>query len=221
VHGSADWFFEYPGLGAAAFALLGLACSLSPRRVGRRIAEADGEAGPPPVALPPVAQAGTALRRPAAALGVAAVAVVLTLPFAGAWAADREMTRAAEVFATRPQEAYDRLDRAASLDPFASRPASLEGSIALRFDDFARADRAFADVLARVPDDQYATLERGAIASARGDRGGARVLLVRATELAPRDALARDALSIVRRGGAIDVQELNRRILAGTAAIRG
>lgn len=221
VHGSADWFFEYPGLGAAAFALLGLACSLSPRRIGRRAVDADGEVGPPPVALPPVARAGTTLRRPAAALGVAAVAVVLTLPFAGAWAADREMTRAAEVFATRPQEAYDRLDRAASLEPFASRPASLEGSIALRFDDFARADRAFADVLARVPDDQYATLERGAIASARGDRGRARVLLMRATELAPRDALARDALRIVRRGGAIDVQELNRRILAGTAAIRG
>jgi Flp pilus assembly protein TadD len=152
---------------------------------------------------------------------VAAAAVVLTLPFAGAWAADREMTRAAAVFATRPQEAYDRLDRAASVDPFASRPASLEGSIALRFDDLARADRAFADVLDRVPDDQYATLERGAIASAQGDRGRARVLLVRAAELAPRDALAREALRVVRRGGVIDVQELNRRILAGTAAIRG
>jgi Flp pilus assembly protein TadD len=154
-------------------------------------------------------------------LGIAAAAVVLALPFAGAWAADHEMSRAADVFATRPQEAYDRLGRAASLDPFASRPASLEGSIALRFDDLARADRAFARVLERVPDDQYATLERGAIASARGNRPRASVLLARAAELAPRDTLAREALRIVRKGGMVDVQELNRRILAGTDAIRG
>jgi Flp pilus assembly protein TadD len=161
------------------------------------------------------------VRRPAAIGAVAVAAVALALPFAGAWGADHEVAEAAQVFATRPMEAYDRLDRAASLDPFSSRPASLEGSIALRFGDLARADRAFAQVLERVPDDQYATLERGAIASARGDDARARVLLARAAALAPRDALAREALTITRRGGAIDVQELNRRILAGTRAIRG
>ena len=30
VHGSFDWFFEFAGLGAPAFAMLGLACSLAP-----------------------------------------------------------------------------------------------------------------------------------------------------------------------------------------------
>ena len=51
VHGSFDWFWEFAGLGAPAFALLGLACGLAPRsgptrlrpssRPGRRPAPAD------------------------------------------------------------------------------------------------------------------------------------------------------------------------------------
>ena len=32
VHGSFDWFWEFAGLGAPAFALLGLACALAPAR---------------------------------------------------------------------------------------------------------------------------------------------------------------------------------------------
>ncbi|HST56504.1 MAG TPA: O-antigen ligase family protein [Solirubrobacteraceae bacterium] len=32
AHGSVDWFWEFAGLGAPAFALLGLACALAPRR---------------------------------------------------------------------------------------------------------------------------------------------------------------------------------------------
>ncbi len=35
VHGSFDWFWEFAGLGAPAFALLGLACSLAPRPAAR------------------------------------------------------------------------------------------------------------------------------------------------------------------------------------------
>ena len=36
VHGSFDWFWEFAGLGAPAFAMLGLACALAPRRVAPR-----------------------------------------------------------------------------------------------------------------------------------------------------------------------------------------
>ena len=35
VHGSFDWFWEFAGLGAPAFALLGLACALAPRSAVR------------------------------------------------------------------------------------------------------------------------------------------------------------------------------------------
>jgi tetratricopeptide (TPR) repeat protein len=87
------------------------------------------------------------------------------------------------------------------------------GSIALRFGDLTRADREFALALVRTPGDAYATLERGAIASARGDRGGALRLLGRALRLYPRDALARRALLVAGEGRRVNVEELNRSIL--------
>ncbi len=39
VHGSFDWFWEFAGLGAPAFALLGLTCALAPRRGPARSSE--------------------------------------------------------------------------------------------------------------------------------------------------------------------------------------
>ena len=51
VHGSFDWFWEFAGLGAPAFALLGLACALAPARAPsspRRLAGPEGRRGPPP-----------------------------------------------------------------------------------------------------------------------------------------------------------------------------
>ena len=44
VHGSFDWFWEFAGLGAPAFALLGLACALAPRSA---VAEDAAPAGDP------------------------------------------------------------------------------------------------------------------------------------------------------------------------------
>ncbi len=195
VHGSLDWFWEYAGLGVVAWALLGLACSLAPRR--------EAPAGPAPG------------RAPRAGLVLGAATLVLAVPLACLWASERSQTRAATAFLAHPQASYELLDRAAGLDPFSSRPATLEGSIALRLGDLPRADAAFGRALERVPDDAYATLEQGAVASARGDGRRAVRLLRRAVVLAPRDTLAREALQIARSGGRIDVDELNRRILAG------
>ncbi|MGI8512980.1 MAG: O-antigen ligase family protein, partial [Solirubrobacteraceae bacterium] len=45
VHGSVDWFFEFAGLGAPAFAMAGLACALIPRPGA---AEAEAAAAHPP-----------------------------------------------------------------------------------------------------------------------------------------------------------------------------
>lgn len=201
VHGSVDWFFEYAGLGVAAFALLGLGCSLCPRP-----ARADGR-------RPFLTRA----RGPAELGAIAAVALVCAVPAVLLWVAERDQQVAGEVFADRPGESLDRLDRAASLLPFSDAPLLLEGSIALRLKDVARADRAFARALERVPGNQYATLQRGAIASTRGDRAGAERFLRRAVRLAPRDPTAREALQVVRAGGAIDLDELSRRILSANA----
>jgi hypothetical protein len=67
--------------------------------------------------------------------------------------------------------------------------------------------------LARTPGDAYATLERGAIASARGERSAALGLLERAVRLDPRNELARQALRLVREGRRVSLDELNRLIL--------
>jgi tetratricopeptide (TPR) repeat protein len=93
-------------------------------------------------------------------------------------------------------------------------PALIAGGIGLRYDDLTRADGEFADALGRVPNGAYATLERGAIASAQGDRARATALLTRAVALNPRDPLAREALRIVRAGGQVDVDNLTRIIFA-------
>ncbi|HMJ34644.1 MAG TPA: O-antigen ligase family protein [Baekduia sp.] len=197
VHGMTDWFWEWAGLGAPAFALLGLACALAPRRE--------------PAAAP--ARVG-ARRVPARVAAPVAVALLLgALAVAGPWLAERDVERAGAIFATRPFESYARLDRAADLDPFSDRPALVAGSIALRYGDLERARAAFTRALERNPRGQYATLELGAIASVQGDRS-AGALLDRAVALAPRDATAREARHVVRQGGVVDITALNRRILS-------
>lgn len=195
AHGMTDWFWEWAGLGAPAFAMLGLACALAPR------AAPAGGAAP-----------GRALRL-RIVVPVVAVLLVGALAVAGPWLAQRDIDQAGRVFATRPFESYGRLDRAADLDPLGDRARLLEGSIALRYGDLPRARAAFTAALARNPRGQYATLELGAIASAQGRRDEARALVARAVALAPRDPVARDALAVLRSGGALDVAVLNARIL--------
>ena len=76
----------------------------------------------------------------------------------------------------------------------------------LSWDEFSRA-------LARTPGDAYATLERGVIASALGDRQRALKLLDRAAHLNPRDPLTRKALALLRAGKQLSVVSINRAIL--------
>jgi O-antigen ligase/polysaccharide polymerase Wzy-like membrane protein/tetratricopeptide repeat protein len=197
VHGMTDWFWEWAGLGAPAFALLGLACALAPRRVEEPV----GDAAPARPRAVVLVLAGAAL-------------VIGALAVAGPWQAERDVEQAGAVFAQRPFEAYSRLDRAADLNPFGDRPALIEGSIALRYGDLARARAAFERALDRNPRGQYATLELGAIASVQGDRDRALALLRRAVALAPRDGTAQEALAVVRDGGTVDIAALNRRILS-------
>jgi tetratricopeptide (TPR) repeat protein len=193
VHGSFDWFWEFAGLGAPAFALLGIACALAP---GRKRPASDA-----PRVRPTIAVAGAVL--------ALAAAVSLCAP----WLSQLEVQSAAHIWTTAPQSAYARLRDAANLDPLSDEADLVAGSIALRYGELARADRQFSLALGRTPGDAYATLERGAIASARGERAAALALLERAVRLSPREALARQALALVRAGGRVDIQELNRSIL--------
>jgi tetratricopeptide (TPR) repeat protein len=231
VHGSFDWFWEFAGLGAPAFALLGLACALAPARGsalagGSDVVGSEGVAGSEGV----VSSEGVASRRGSsaseraqsergrlvgrAALGAGVVVLLLAaaslvLP----WLGQLQLEHAAQIWTKAPQKAYAALDDSASLNPLSDEAYLEAGSIALRFNDLARADRQFSLALGRVPDDAYATLERAAIASTRNNRASALRLFERAVRLDPRDQLARQALAMARDGKIVDVGELNRAIL--------
>jgi hypothetical protein len=207
AHGMTDWFWEWAGLGAPAFALLGLACALAPRAA---VAEAEDGAYAPRLARSPLLLAGA---------GVLLLAAVVVL--AGPWLAERDVEAAAKVYGSKPFAAYSRLDRAARLDPLSDGPALIKGSIALRYGDLPRARAAFQAALDRNPRGQYATLELGGIASVQGDRATAQRLLDRAVALAPRDANAAEAAQVVRQGHVVDLVALNQRLLRNGQALTG
>jgi O-antigen ligase len=217
VHGSFDWFWEFAGLGAPAFALLGLACGLAPRSEAVTQPpgyQDDSEARTPPLDPPKatVRRRFAGARAPGlVALGVLVIFTVAT--FASPWLSQLQVQSAARIWPSAPQTAYARLADAARLNPLSDEPELVAGSIALRFNDLAKADHEFSLALARSPGDAYATLERGAIASTRGDRARALVLLGRAARLNPRDPLTQQALLLVRAGHRVSVEELNRSIL--------
>jgi tetratricopeptide (TPR) repeat protein len=194
VHGSFDWFWEFAGLGAPAFAMLGLACGLAPRPVG------DSSSG------------GLLRGAPGIAVG-AAIALVagasLTLP----WLAERDVKQAASSWTVDQAGAVDKLDQAESLNPLNDRSQLIAGSIALRLGDLGRAERDFRAALRRDPRGSYAMLELGAIASATGRPVDALRLLERARALSPRDQLAKMALQRVREGQEVDIAQLNQQIL--------
>ncbi len=221
VHGSVDWFWEFAGLGAPAFALLGLVCALAPARARSQTA-ASGSAA---AAEPGAAARGAAAMEPPRSrrslvprlrlghlLGVL-LGLACAVSLAAPWLSQLQLQSAARVWRRSRSTAYARLDQAASLNPLSDAPYLELGSIALRYGELARADRAFADALARTPDDAYATLERGAIASQAGRRTAALGLLTRALALDPRDGLAHEALTIAREGHRVSVDALNRSIL--------
>jgi tetratricopeptide (TPR) repeat protein len=195
IHGSVDWLWEFAGLGAPAFALLGIACALAPVRVAWRIRR---------LLVP---------SRPVVGLALAGGGILAAICFAAPWLSQVQVQDAARVWVHDPGSAYAHLNSAARLDPLSDEAYLVAGGIALRFGDFTHADEEFALALKRTPGDAYATLERGAIASSTGHRDDALELLKRVTELDPRDPLARQALITVRAGRRVDIEALNRSIL--------
>jgi hypothetical protein len=218
VHGSFDWFWEFAGLGAPAFALLGIACALAPRK--RAIGESHvdplegmgvGDASSSHV---PRARGDT---RPIRRIFVVSLAGLLALAAAASlaapWLSERQVQRAASIWPKAPLVAYARLGDAAKLNPLSDRPYLVAGSIALRFGDLTRAESEFMLALGRAPDDAYAELELGAIASESGERTRSLRLLEMALSLNPRDPLTRWALRSAREGKPVSVDALNRSIL--------
>jgi tetratricopeptide (TPR) repeat protein len=202
VHGSVDWLWEFPALGGAAFALVGMAAGLAPR---------------------PPAQPWTRLRplasSPLAAVAVGAAGLVLAVSLAAPWLADRNASQAARIWPVRPALAFDKLDAASALNPLSPKPKVLAGSIALRLHRLRLAERYFREALDRDPRAAAAYLELGAIAVSSGRREEGLRLLARASELQPREEVTAATLRRVRRGRGVDIARMNEELRKRTVKL--
>jgi hypothetical protein len=191
LHGSVDWFWEFPALAGAAWLGLGLAGALGPR-------------------IQP-AETGR-LPRPATA-ALAVMALIAALSLAAPWIAELEIKAASQRWQRDPDGAFDRLRRADRLNPLSARADLTAGTIALRQGRLDRAGSAFDEALDRDPTNAYAALELGLIAAGRGERHEAESLLRRAVAASPRDELSRQALRDVRGGRRVSDDRFNRLLL--------
>ena len=176
IHGSLDWLWEMPAVGAPAMAALGLAAGLARR-------EAAG-----PARVPPGARI---------ALGAAACAAALSyaLPALSA----REVDGAVRDWSADSAAALDRLERARTLNPLSDRPDLVAGLLARRARDDAVARRAFLNALDRDARIWNAHVELALLDLQDGARAAALRRLERARALNPDEALIGVAVDTVTR----------------------
>jgi tetratricopeptide (TPR) repeat protein len=194
AHGSIDWFWEIPALGAPAFAVLGLAGGLSPVEPGRV-----GRARRPPRAILSLAAAG-----------LAAASVSYALP----WLAARDVEAAVAGWRTDPAFALDRLERARRINVLSSEPDVVAGVLARRLGDRERASEAFRRALDRAPSDWYPRVELAVLELEAGRRTAAVLHLEDALRLNPLEPTTRALLALARRNEPVPaslVERLDRR----------
>ena len=201
AHGSGDWFWEYAGLGAAAFAMLGLACGMAPRPSA------------PYRGFPPAL--GGRVRGIAGGLVIG----LMFLALGSLWWSERQVERAARIWPNHPSAAFSALDTARSLNPFGDHADLVRGAISVRLNSLQRAQEAYTRAANRNPRNEYAALELGAIAGTLGDQATAVRQLQRAVELSPRDAVAKDALEKARAGRRLNVTKTNLALQRQASAI--
>jgi O-antigen ligase len=182
IHGSADWFWEFPGLTAPAVAWLGLALARPSPRAER---ETSG-----------TRRLGVWLWLPVVAL----VAVSLVLP----WLSELEVQRATAVWRRDPGRAFAELDRARGLNPLGSQPDLLGGAIASRVDKVGRMQRFFRRAVDRDSHNWYAHFELGLADAALGNRARALAELRQAGLLNPGEPVIHSVRRQVVAGRTVD-----------------
>jgi O-antigen ligase len=193
LHGMLDWIWEFPALGCAAFAALGLAAAAdAPSRIGR--------------SLPSGARIAAIA---AGALGALALAIGMTLP----WLADRDLRNAREIAANDPAGALDRLDRSARLNPLSPTAYTTAAVIEANHKRYGEAKVYIRKALDREAGDPFAYLELAAIASAEDRRADALRLVAQARALSPLDRVAKRVQRELQRGRFVTPERLNRMIL--------
>lgn len=194
MHGSVDWFWEYPALTVPVFALLGAAGARRPR--------VPADPGDAP------SGSGRAQRvAAAAAVAIALAGAAVVIP---SYVAQLDVDDAASDWPSNPAGAFARLDRAQSLNGLSARPSLVEGFVAIELGRLDRAEQAFRSAAQREPKDWLARFELGLIAGVRGDRGPALAQLGAARALNPYDGLVREALARVRAGRPMGFAEAAR-----------
>lgn len=196
VQTSADWLWEFPALGGAAFAFLGLGAAAGVRR--------------------PVFRARRAARRAALAVG-GALGIAALLSLLGPWLSDIEVRRAAASWQRYPDAAFSQLDKAASYNKLSERPGLLAGAIAIELGRYGKANRAFTQVLDRDPRNLTATISLAGLESHAGRKRRAVGLLEHALELAPGDQTATSELAKAKKGR-LDPREVAQELVANAAA---
>ena len=193
VHGSLDWLWEFPSLGAPAFALLGMATAI----------ERPASAGPP-------AQ-GSRRRVAAIAAGVvvsAALVVSLTLP----WLSERDLKEGRTLAATDPAAAIEKLDSAASLDPLSTLADETAAIVLRKQGRLAASERRFRQILDRDPRNPFVNMQLALLAS-MGHRQREAVGLIRRTRaLNPRDPVTRFVQRNLEAGHVLDPSRVDRMI---------
>ena len=194
IHGSVDWFWEIPALGAPAFMCLGLAL---------RTTSADDPSEDRALEVPPRARRWLV---PATLVLALFAACSLVFP----WIAARELDAAAGNWRANPTKAFDRLDLARHLNPLTDKPDLAAGLIAGRLGDRERQRDAFARALRRNSKNWYAYLELGIVDSLAGRRASARADLRKARMLNPRDPVVLQMAQRVNEGRAVSQAAVDR-----------
>jgi hypothetical protein len=189
VHGSIDWFWEIPVLGAPAFAFLALAM-----RTGE---VAENAASPVPLRW-----------RLPASVAVVGLAVLAVGSLAPTWLSAREVDRAAETWRSDPSGALDRLDRARALNPLSDEPDVIASVIASLVGDHQRQEEALRRALERNPANWYPMVELAALESRRSRPRVALAWLRRAETLNPREPSIAVVRQAVDAGKAVTSAEL-------------
>ncbi len=204
MHSSGDWFWTLPALSAPALAFLALAGRIDAPRPSRG-SRAQGRSSSPSSRRTLVA--ATAF---AGVIAAAFAIVSYTLP----WAAARNVELAASSWGANPHLAFERLDRARSLNTLSAQPDLVAGAIAERLGDRARMRTSFSRALERDSNDWYALLELGDLDALEGNRHASVVRLREAHRLNPGDPLILTVLRRAERGGGVPLRSIDRQLLA-------
>ncbi len=201
IHGSIDWFWEFPALSGPALGFLAVAGALGAARVASRSPAPAGAEEPAGTDAPAPASPGAAPRRsPARVLTAAAgiialLAAVVVLGFS--YLSVREVSIATNLRNSDPAKALHDLQVAADLNPLNADPGRVGGAIALQIGEYATARQRFEQTIAREPGGWYAWLGAGLAASAAGDRALARHDFEVAARINPKNTVISEALARV------------------------